>query len=349
MSRTQYEILALALRYFFILLAAYICVRAVLSLKRPLSRWRQFKSVLLLVLLTVSAFALLSYRQGGSMDIQVMLTGAAAAAALIAQFLLVWILFRHAELDLLIVADALLVLGIVMLERLTPDMAMRQVQWLGAGSILLGAGIMAGRYLKPQKGWMWIGIAFCLALLLLPFLFGEEIRGARNWVTIAGGGFQPSEFVKVGLVLILAGIFELVRAVYPIPARGALRRTLRNHGGIPKRPGGSPHLFRHLFIHALRRHRGIGSSPPGPWGQPAWGPSGGISCIRPRPGPGTGLAQSLRHRGGVQCRVSDRPVPDRHRQRRTLRGRPGAGQSRGPCLRRTRTSYSPPSARKWGS
>jgi len=209
MSRTQYEILALALRYWFLLLAAYICVRAVLSLKRPPSRWRQFKSMLLLVLFTGSAFALLGYRQGGAMDIEVMLTGAAAAAALMAQFLLVWMLFRHAELDLLIVSDALLVLGIVMLERLTPDMAMRQVQWLAGGSILLGAGIITGRYLRPKKIWIWLGMAASLALLLLPFLFGEEIRGARNWVTIAGAGFQPSEFVKVGLVLILAGFFSM--------------------------------------------------------------------------------------------------------------------------------------------
>lgn len=208
MSRTQYEILSLALRYWFILLAAYICVRAVLSLKRPPSRWRQFKSMLLLVLFTGTAFALLSYRQGGAMDIQVMLTGAAAAAALVAQFLLVWMLFRHAEMDLLIAADTLLVLGIVLLARLTPDMAMRQVQWLAGGSILLGAGIMAGRYLRPQKIWMLPGIILCVVLLLLPFLFGEEIRGARNWVTIAGVGFQPSEFVKVGLVLILAGYFS---------------------------------------------------------------------------------------------------------------------------------------------
>lgn len=205
MSRTQYEILALALRYWFILLAAYICVRAVLSLKRSPSRWRQLKSMLLLVLFTGSAFALLSYQQGGAMDIRVMLTGAAAAAALLAQFLLVWILFRHAELDLLIAADALLVLGLVLLQRLAPDLAMRQVQWLAGGSILLGAGIMTGRYLRPQKRWMWPGIIACVVLLLLPFLFGEEIRGARNWVNIAGIGFQPSEFVKVGLVLILAG------------------------------------------------------------------------------------------------------------------------------------------------
>jgi len=209
MSRTQYEILALALRYWFILLVMYISARVVLSLRRPQSRWQQFKSMLLLVMFVGSAFALLSYRQGGGMDMEIILAGGVTAVALLAQYLLVWILFRRAELDLLIAADALLVLGIVLLQRLDPDMAIRQIQWLGVGSILLGAGILTGRYLRPQKGWLWLGIAACIALLLLPFILGEEIRGARNWVTVVGIQFQPSEFVKVALVLILAGFFSL--------------------------------------------------------------------------------------------------------------------------------------------
>lgn len=208
MSRTQYEILALALRYWFLLLAAYICVKAVVSLRKRNSRWQQFKHMLLLVMFVGSAFVLLSYAEGGPMDVPVMITGGIAAAALIAQFLIAWTLFPRAELDLLIVADALLVVGLVLLQRLAPDMAIRQVQWLGAGSIFLGIGVMAGRYVTPQKSWMWAGMAACFVLLLLPFLFGEEVHGARNWVTAFGLGFQPSEFVKILLIAILAGFFS---------------------------------------------------------------------------------------------------------------------------------------------
>jgi cell division protein FtsW (lipid II flippase) len=42
--------------------------------------------------------------------------------------------------------------------------------------------------------------ASALALLGINFLFGETVYGARNWLTIAGYTFQPSEFVKIAFV-----------------------------------------------------------------------------------------------------------------------------------------------------
>ena len=43
-----------------------------------------------------------------------------------------------------------------------------------------------------------------MALLLLPLKFGRETNGAKNWVSIGGFGFQPSELVKLSLLLVVS-------------------------------------------------------------------------------------------------------------------------------------------------
>lgn len=47
---------------------------------------------------------------------------------------------------------------------------------------------------------------FSLALLVAVLIFGSNIRGARSWFAFSGFSFQPLEFAKVGIILILAYI-----------------------------------------------------------------------------------------------------------------------------------------------
>jgi cell division protein FtsW len=47
-----------------------------------------------------------------------------------------------------------------------------------------------------------------LALVLLAFQFGPEIKGAHRWIMIAGVGLQPSEFLKPAFVVIAAWAFS---------------------------------------------------------------------------------------------------------------------------------------------
>ena len=46
-----------------------------------------------------------------------------------------------------------------------------------------------------------------VALQLVTSVFGVSAGGNRNWLRVAGVSVQPSEFVKVGLVLVLAAFF----------------------------------------------------------------------------------------------------------------------------------------------
>ena len=66
------------------------------------------------------------------------------------------------------------------------------------------AFVLLGLFLRDlaiAKKLRWpVAIAAC-ALLAFNVLFGQQLFGARNWVSIGPLSFQPSEFVKVSFIL----------------------------------------------------------------------------------------------------------------------------------------------------
>jgi len=67
-----------------------------------------------------------------------------------------------------------------------------------------------------KYAWYLYGI-FVLLLLLLLF-FGEPINNARCWFVIDKVGvFQPSEFMKIILILTLARMIDNFQKKYPKP------------------------------------------------------------------------------------------------------------------------------------
>ncbi|AXH36205.1 putative lipid II flippase FtsW [Humibacter sp. BT305] len=80
------------------------------------------------------------------------------------------------------------------------------------------------------KRWAWVGLAVALAVQMLVFTpLGDEVGGNLNWVAIGGYTFQPSELVKLALVIWLGTIMakkeallsrwgHLVIPVFPVTA-----------------------------------------------------------------------------------------------------------------------------------
>lgn len=86
--------------------------------------------------------------------------------------------------------------------------------WLQAMWIAVGMGVtwLLAQYdyrLLAQSGGSWHLVA--VTLLLLVLLVGHDISGHRSWFAIGGFGIQPSEFVKLTTVLILARFFAETR------------------------------------------------------------------------------------------------------------------------------------------
>jgi cell division protein FtsW (lipid II flippase) len=103
-------------------------------------------------------------------------------------------------------------IGLLLMIRLPQDLAGRlgglaqtQLVWLVIGlAIIAGLGVAVRNdvWLRRYKyTWAAVGVG----LLLLVFLFGRDINGARLSLTIGPFSGQPSELLKVILVVFLAG------------------------------------------------------------------------------------------------------------------------------------------------
>ena len=65
------------------------------------------------------------------------------------------------------------------------------------------------KYIKPHK-YMYLGIyLFNLLLLIIVLFYGDFINGSKCWLTIPKiGSFQPSEFMKVSLILLSSQVVD---------------------------------------------------------------------------------------------------------------------------------------------
>ena len=74
--------------------------------------------------------------------------------------------------------------------------------------MLLGvAGLMTMAMLDyhnlKKRGMLYLLVGTSLALLVTVLFFGVNVRGATRWLPILGQSFQPSEFAKLALIVIL--------------------------------------------------------------------------------------------------------------------------------------------------
>jgi rod shape determining protein RodA len=82
------------------------------------------------------------------------------------------------------------------------DLYIQQIYWLvlGAGVAVLVAAIDYRHF--ERFGWFAYGAG--IVLLILVFLFAPEIRGSQRWIRIGSFSLQPSELMKIFLIVALA-------------------------------------------------------------------------------------------------------------------------------------------------
>jgi len=89
--------------------------------------------------------------------------------------------------------------------RQTP-LYIRQIQW-----ILIGVAGMAVAFLVDYRSLSrhaYIIYGISIVLLLLVFTTGYATRGSQRWIAVGGFTFQPSELVKLTIILALAKYFD---------------------------------------------------------------------------------------------------------------------------------------------
>lgn len=96
------------------------------------------------------------------------------------------------------------------------NLALKQALWYGVGWILVIILIRLGNDYLYRHTWFLYIVGNILLLLLL--FFGTPINNSKCWFTIPGiGSIQPSEFMKIFIMLVLATMIHNFRSDFKNP------------------------------------------------------------------------------------------------------------------------------------
>jgi cell division protein FtsW len=83
----------------------------------------------------------------------------------------------------------------------------RQLMWIGLGVPVMVAVSMLPR--EAAKRWALGGASFFFVMMIFVPVLGAEINGARRWIGVGIGQFQPSEFLKPCFAVAIAWLLSL--------------------------------------------------------------------------------------------------------------------------------------------
>ncbi len=189
--------------------------------------WRgtELRLLIPLLFLVPLGFALTHVVQSGAPDPGPLgLALGYVALVLAAHFALVLLGHRGDQL-LLPLAATIGGVGLVMLNRLPQSltgmdlfgtqigMAGTQFAWFAVGLVAMVGIAVFFRDDGALRHYKYTWAAAGAALMLITFLFGTEVNGARLWLHLGPVSFQPGEAIKIVLVIFIAGYLAENRAL----------------------------------------------------------------------------------------------------------------------------------------
>lgn len=105
---------------------------------------------------------------------------------------------------LLALTNFLCALGVLILYDTNPSYAYHQAMYYGVGIVAMVFCSYLIRTVRHWEGLSLLLIPLSLGLLALPLLFGRETNGAKNWIYLGGISLQPSEVVKLSLLIVIS-------------------------------------------------------------------------------------------------------------------------------------------------
>lgn len=170
------------------------------------SEERRSRPVILLILMNLLGFGLL-YASNG-FDKKIIWVGLGLLGIFIA-FYAILTFCRMGDKFIVPMACMLITIGVILLCRINIEKyGIKQIAWvaLGAAAFFI-AYIVYYNFKYWDKLW-WVYFFGGIVLFAATLILGSAINGSKNWISIGGFAFQPSEFTKILFIMFLSCHFS---------------------------------------------------------------------------------------------------------------------------------------------
>lgn len=120
--------------------------------------------------------------------------------------------FPKGDKYLLIIVAFISQFGLVMIYRLSPVNAIKQLSWFTLGMGVYIFLVVFLPHIRRFGGLKYTYAVIAVILLALPLFLGSEIKGSRNWIRIGSFGIQPSEIAKLFMIFYLAAALQNIKS-----------------------------------------------------------------------------------------------------------------------------------------
>lgn len=122
-------------------------------------------------------------------------------------------IFTNFDWTLLILVLCICAMGVINIysavfsagERVLP-LYLKQIQWVIIGIFVMAIIFLIDYRLINEGAYLIYGIS--IALLILVYFYGHSAKGSQRWFAVGGFTFQPSELMKLAIILALARYFD---------------------------------------------------------------------------------------------------------------------------------------------
>ncbi|WP_283139887.1 FtsW/RodA/SpoVE family cell cycle protein [Rhizohabitans arisaemae] len=192
-------------------------------------RGAQLAMLTFAVLIVMAAYASVGLAKDGQLPAGMLGYGLGLGGLMLVAYLVLAKFAPWADPLLLPLVTVLNGIGLVMIYRIELGgeeraSALNQLIWTGLGIVFFTLTLVVLRDHRLLQRFTYTAAAAGLVLLMLPLvpLLGQNINGARIWVSLGGFSLQPGEFAKLALVVFFAGYLVAKRDVLALAGRRLL-------------------------------------------------------------------------------------------------------------------------------
>ncbi len=160
----------------------------------------------LLLLMNILGFLFMYFNNGS--DRRILYVGGGLMGLMVVIYALI-IILHMGEKFLILIANMLVTIGVLELCRIDiTKFGMTQIVWIALGGAAFFAAYVVYYNIRFWNKLWYLYLGGGCILFLLTLVFGNTVGGARNWLSIGGFTFQPSEITKILYIMFLACYFS---------------------------------------------------------------------------------------------------------------------------------------------